>query len=377
MKRRAALVFGLLVLVLGSAETSRVEAQEGTDTSVDRLTLRPGEGLRFRSEDGRYGVGVSAMLQLWGTAAESTDEVIFGAQVRRVRLGFTGHVFGEDNRLTLSVGTPGDERLDGIPDPERDFGVVDAFIGFHQLRDFEVRVGRQLVPLLRSWITPATALAAPERSRGARRWHRGRRLGISFGSDDFLGVGRIRYRAGAFLGDLGSGPLPLGLVARADVSILGNVNLNVDGDLSRSPTPRLSLGGGYMFLLNEVPQGDALDQQDATADLIFRVYGLSLEGTFLWTKTSAANGQEARSDIGGVATASYLLPWVNLEASVRYSGTTTGFGDMEVLEHEWTGALSYYFAGDHNFKLQASVTHDHVGDSDGFFSGILSLQANL
>ncbi|MFT5356699.1 MAG: phosphate-selective porin OprO/OprP [Polyangiales bacterium] len=377
MKRRAVLVIGLFVLVVGSVEASRAEAQESADSSVDRVTLRPGDGLRVRSEDGRYGVGISALLQLWGTADEATDDVVFGAQVRRVRVGITGHVFGEDNRLTLSVGTPGDERLDGIPDPERDFGVVDAFIGFHQLRDFEVRVGRQLVPLLRSWISPAAALATPERSRAARRWHRGRRLGISFGSDDFLGVGRIRYRAGAFLGDLGAGPLPLGLVGRIDVSILGNVNLNVEGDLSRSPTPRLSLGGGYMFLLNELPFGDAVDQQDATVDLIFRTYGLSLEGTFLWTKTAAVNGQDARSDLGGTAMASYLLPWFNLEASVRYSGTTTGIADMEFLEHQWTGALSYYFAGDHNFKLQGAVMHNHVGDADGFFSGIFSLQANL
>ena len=377
MTRRAALGFWLFLLVLGIADASHSFAQDSSDTSVDRLTLRPGEGLRFRSEDGRYGVGVSSLLQLWGTAQESTPEVLFGAQVRRVRIGITGHVFGEDNRLTLSVGTPSDERLDGAPDPERDFGVVDAYIGFHQLRDFEVRVGRQLVPLLRSWITPAAALAMPERSRAARRWNRGRRLGISFGSDDFLGLERIRYRAGAFLGDLSTGPLRLGLVARADVSILGKVDLEVDGDLSRSPTPRLSVGGGYMFLLNEQPIGEVADQQDATADVVFRVYGLSLEGSFLWTKTAAANGQEARSDIGGVAMVSYLLPWFNLEASVRYSGTTIGFADMEFLEHEWTGALSYYFAGDHNFKLQGAVIHNHVGDADGFFSGILAVQANL
>lgn len=378
MNRRTALVFGLVVLVLGFGTAKHTEAQETEDSSVDRLTLEPGDGLRFRSEDGRYGIGVSALLQLWGTAAESTEDVVFGAQVRRVRVGITGHLFGEDNRLTLSVGTPGDERLDGTPDPQRDFGVVDAYIGFHQLRDFEVRVGRQLVPLLRSWITPAAALSTPERSRAARRWHRGRRLGISFGSDDFLGLGRIRYRAGAFLGDLaGNASLPLSLVARADVSILGDVNLKVEGDLSRSPTPRLSLGAGYMFLLNEQPVTDAADQQDASIDLIFRVYGLSLEGTFLWTKTSAANGQEALSDLGGTAMASYLLPWFNLEASLRYSGTTISGFDMGLLEHEWTGALSYYLAGDHNFKLQGAVMHNHVDDSDGFFSGILSLQANL
>ena len=168
---------------------------------------------------------------------------------------------------------------------------------------------------------------------------------------------------------------------------------DVAGDLGRSPTPRLSAGGGYMFLLNEGGLGGLGgqdgNQQDITGDIAFRMYGLSAEASVLWRSTQVdrdgdgeADG-ESETELGGAASIGYMLPWFDLEARIRYSAFRTSIlslGADDVLNEEWTGGLAYYIGGAHPFKVQLSFTRrsaDFDGLTDSDLSGILALQAQL
>lgn len=134
-----------------------------------------------------------------------------------------------------------------------------------------------------------------------------------------------------------------------------------------------------MFQSNEGARGGGNDEQNATVDVVFRVSGFSAECTFLWARAAAIDTRwPTVTNIAGNVLLAYLVPSINLELALRYNAARSEFAEgTYYVEHEWTGALSYYVLGNHAFKVQAAITYDQGGDDDGFFSGVLAIQAHL
>ncbi|MEM6958560.1 MAG: hypothetical protein AAF645_22950 [Myxococcota bacterium] len=367
-------LLSLTVALVGLATSARAQ----DDGSRSQVSFEPGKGVNFGTEDGRFGLGVSALFQVWGTLTDEQDafgdrELSVGAEIRRAWFMVTGHAFGEHNRLVVQFGQASVPT--GVFDEGPGFRLVDAFAEFTQLRDLEFRAGLMLLPFLREWVTPAANLAAPERSAAARRWHLGRRFGVALGSQDFLGLGRIRYRLGAFLGEFrAASPAAVGVMARVDTTLLGDPDLTLATDLARSPSPRLVLGGAFAYLVNEDSVAgfdDAQDAQQATVDLLFRIHGLSLEGAFMW------RGGDSGTFLGGTAMATYMLPVVDVGVAFRYAFSDIPFFAASGSEQEFTGSVNYFVAGLDAFKLQLAFSAFVPDEGETRYVGTVAVQAQL
>lgn len=360
-------------------------AQEREDDGP-RFDLEPGRGFRVTSADDRFGLVLGGTLQLWATLRElpdgGEDPVVLDPRIRRARVAVGGHYFAPENRFFIQVAfSPQDlEVYDGRLQYSP---LVDAYLEFTQLRDLNVRVGQMLLPLLRTREVRSQALELPERAFTERSFELGRRYGVQFRSDDLFGLGRLSYRAGVFLAppDARRAAISLDAAARVQVRLLGQPRLDEQGDLARSPSPRLAIGGGYAYLDDEIAGGGSRDRHVVTGDAVFRIAGVALEGAVMWRRDREDDPFGRRVELGGNAQLSYLLPWFDLQAVVRYSGLLDR--DADQLRQEWTGGLSYYFYAAHPFKVQLSVGHtenlagvDSTVLADGW-SGIAAIQAEL
>lgn len=381
---------GIIVALVALSFSGLARAQDRDDDGP-RFDLEPGRGFRVTSADDRFGLVLGGTLQLWATLRELPDgeeeNVTLDPRIRRARLAVGGHFFAPENRYFIQVAfSPQDfEVFDGRLQYSP---LVDAYLEFTQLRDLNVRVGQMLLPLLRTREVRSQALELPERAFTERSFELGRRYGIQFRSDDLFGLGRLSYRAGVFFSPAPDGrrraPISLDAAARVQVRLLGQPRLDEQGDLARSPSPRLAVGAGYAFLDDEPAGSGFRDRHVATGDAVFRIAGVALEGAVMWRRDREDDLPQRREEFGGNVQLSYLLPWFDLQAVVRYSGLLDR--DADQLRQEWTGGLSYYFYAGHPFKVQLSVGHtenlsvDPVADpfllANGW-SGIAAIQAEL
>ena len=256
-----------------------------------------------------------------------------------------------------------------------------------------VVLGRQLLPFIRERVVSSAAMSLPERSQAGQFFDLGRLYGAELASGDFLGLRRLAYRAGAYLRppDTSTRPVSATIGGRVMAHLLKAPDLRVQGDLTRSPTPRMAVGGGYVWLDDGAPvpaaAGDPSDdvvERDlhlVTGDLVFRWAGIAIEGAVMYRRsTGDESGPLAPPpvrDLGAYAMGGYVLPWVPLEVVARWSQVwdrETGAND----QRELTGGLGYYFV-EHYFKLQLSVTYRSVTDPDSAqgWRGILHLQGEL
>lgn len=378
MRTRWILTFSIFLTAIAGVCSSPALAQEDEEGGPN-ISLVPGSGLRITSEDGRHGIGLSALAQFWATGYESdaggagAPRDGLDASMRRIWLTLSGHYFSEHNRFVVTAGTLRATQFRGEP-----FGIIDAFLEFNQLRDLKVRVGYHLSPFVGEWEQGAANLVLPERSGPARNWHLRRRLGLTLYSNNLFGVDRISYRAGFFLSPQRDRDqlVSVTAVGRMNFTLVGSPVLSQQGDLLRSPSPRLVLGGAYSFLQNEELPNFSTNVHQATADLHFRWHGVALEGSFFWRRYED-DREDTFKDFAGVATLSWMIPRVDLMVVGRFSATSTQSSGGRALTRVGTAGLGYFFNSEHAFKLQLSISHSRTEDLEPAIQGILALQARL
>lgn len=363
----------LLCAPTASAEGAAPERQA-------RVHARFGAGVTV--EEGDTALTLGARLQLQAFAAAQPEDVTpwaAGALVRRARVSLDGRLpHAVSLRLQLGF-APRDADADA-PGP-----LVDAFVEWRGARDVSLRLGQGKVPFGLQPLASSAALQFVERAAATSELELHRDLGLTLFSDDLAGLdGRLRYAVGLFNGDGRNrvdGVPGLLVVGRVHFAPLGPIDLHAEGDVERSPAPRLGFGASAAWNLaagrsrstSGAPfEAARFDYLHAGADVVFRWRGLSLTSEAFYrradaaTRTTDVDGarltETSRSGWGwyaqlGVTARAWLL------LSARY-GDVRPVGQGFSRTREAGAAASFLLIG-RDLELRADYLHLDDGHGRG------------
>jgi phosphate-selective porin OprO and OprP len=354
---------------------------EKAELDVGKAAFVPGKGISLVSKDDRFAIALSLRTSFQYTMLHPNDgetAASNGLEIRRFRTVFQGHVFGKHNRyfLQLAFGPREVQLKDGTL---HSHPVYDAYLQFERFRDLTLRVGMYRPQYSRERLIQDINPLLIDRSVVNNEFNLDRDIGLDLRSEDFLGLGRLRYFAGVFMGEGRNaeklGDFGLLYTGRVDVMPVGKFDDYDASDQTRLRKFRLSMGAAYAFQDNATfdrgtigsppADGGTTDYHNATADLMIKIAGFYLEAGYLFRKGKRNPGSAvdadgvpiaavaARNGQGWFAQIAMLIPRTNLEPAMRVSQIyalhgSTSLGDSG----ELGGGLNYYFAG-HNLKLQA------------------------
>ncbi|WP_157069019.1 porin [Sandaracinus amylolyticus] len=352
------------------------------------VTAEPGRGLTVSMGDAFSG-SIRARLQVRATLRIDDDQVDTGIEIRTARLWWTGHVLHPDVRYGLQLALGANDFEPGNPSP-----IFDAFLELRQLRELNVRIGQFFVPFDRARTIREFALQTVDRTDVVRELTLDRDVGVVLQSTDFLGLGgALSYFLGVFGGDgrnrLGATP-DAGLLYTARVSVrpFGGFDDDSEGDLARSPSPRLAIGAGFGFnhrsdrprSTTGVPyQFARFDYAHLAGDLVFKWAGVSLLAEIVWRESTSgdfveqtdADGQVtreySRSGWGYLAQVGVMLHpmfeiWSRWEQLVAREGTDPALvAQANERGHGLSAGANLYLHG-HLLKVQADWSHSFGDD---------------
>jgi len=369
-----------------------------TDGEAQRFV--PGKGLEFRSKDGRFALAMSLrfgfLYSFKHDDAESSNQHNF--EIRRFRTVFSGNLFGAKNKYFLQLALAPREMdvRDGVVHGSP---VYDAYMQFEQLRDLTLRVGQYRVMYTRERNIADVNPLLIDRSLANSEFNVDRDIGLDLRSEDLGGIKKLRYYAGIFLGEgrdqnkfTDSGMMYVG---RFDVLPAGLFDDYEASDMWRLQKFRVSFGVAYAYndrakkdkgVLGTAPaDGGTTSYQNATADLMIKYRGWSLEAGYMWRQGKRQPGSAvdenglpigvvaARNGHGWLAQTAFLVPKTRLEPALRYSGYRgQGVTSMQGRDELGVG-LNYYFFG-HNLKLQADYFRSIVPEMAAMGGHLLRLQ---
>jgi hypothetical protein len=377
------------------------------------VEFKPGNGLRFRSEDGLFQLSTWLRAQLRqsveGLESPEPDAPVQGVlSFPRASLFFSGHAFGVHNKGFVQLNF-GRGPLGGAPGPVTQSPLFDFFFRFDHVRDLNVQIGQFKPYVNRQWIGSWGGLAFVERARVQEEFRGERDVGIDLHSLDVGGLGRLRYHAGVFHGagrtPTESRPFHLLYTARFEVLPLGLFDSYDDVDFDRSPTPKLALGLGYSFH-DDAPRsrgvrgpapadGGTTDLHTAAFDAVLRVRGFELATEAYWRdglrnpgdavdESGAPIPTDAVADgVGGFVQLGGILPTLPLTIYARWGQQWT-LDDSSLVDGGELGGAIGYFLVQHLFKIQLDYTHGWGGlrataprDGGDFLAGDGALQLQL
>lgn len=386
------------------------ERMRARPVGASRFTFSPIKGLSIASDDGRYAMNLNLVAQFLYTFADvhpipagQTSAATQSFEIRRARAVFQGNVFSEHvdyyAQLQFSPRDLGykDGRISQSP-------VFLWWVAFDRLRDLTPVVGQQWVPYSRQRVAPITRLQFVDFSLASAEFGLERDIGVDLMSRDFLGLDRLRYHVGVFLGE-GTNyarPTDFGMiyVGRLEYLPFGDFDDYIESDLHRRLEPKLSIAAAYAFSNKDArnkaingaapTDGGTTDTHNVTADVMFKWAGFSLLAD-VWLRTGKrsfgsailtepdgttmpAAREAVRQGMGWTAQAGYLIPRVPVEIAARYSGVRK-YGTTSLANVDEAGpALSYYFA-EHSVKLQ--LDHAHGWGEAGLRSDRVRLQLTV
>jgi len=348
----------------------------------------PGKGLEIKSVDGRFALAMSLrfgfLYSLRHTPTQPADSTAAplplydnNLEIRRFRAVFHGNLFGAHNKYFLQLALAPRE-LDVRDGVVHGSPVYDAYMQFEKLRDFTLRIGQYRVMYTRERNIADVNPLLIDRSLANNEFNVDRDVGLDLRSEDLGGLKKLRYYAGVFLGegrDANKFTDPgFMYVGRVDVLPFGLFDDYEASDVWRFKKFRMSVSGAYSFIdrahkdrgvLGAVPlDGGTTNYHNATADIMLKYAGWSLEAGYMWRRGKRNPGAavdemgepyavaDARNGHGWLIQTAFLLPKLRLEPAFRYSGSRALGPDTSMPNRdELGGGLNYYFFG-HNLKLQ-------------------------
>jgi hypothetical protein len=356
--------------VLVAVRPARAE-EKGAPPAVQR-TAALGEGVTVRSKDDTFSVTLRARFQpRFEFIAEDGKESETRFMVRRARLLLQGHALSPKLTYYLQLGfsnldTEADLRL-----PLRD-----AYVSWTPLRDIGVRGGQMKVPFGRQRVTSSSALEMVDRAILIGELSLDRDVGVVLFSRDFLGLGeRLGYQLGVWGGDGRNrvaeheGAL---WSARLDFWPNGHFADLSEGDLTRSPRPRVAVGLSLAFNQNTYRHrstiGDTyrlggFDYLHGALDAMVQWRGFSAQVEALVrnadrdSRTGTVDGEtvtEFSRSAGRLFVQASQMLTQNLQIAGRYGHMAPLRRTDPALraQDELGGAVSFYFV-EHALKLQA------------------------
>lgn len=409
----------------GPAPTAEDECREGVsdlvpkkevdlacpaEVDATRMKFKPGTGLVITSANERFQIAPRLRAQFLYTVENDNAEadITQGLQIRRARLQFKGHMFNKHNKFKVELAmSPRDQGFDGVP---RRTPILDWYHDFTYWKNASLRVGQYKVPYSRQRVISSGDLELVDRALAQGEFNVDRDVGFDFRSKDFLGLGKLRYYAGMWMGEgrdaHSMDAFEFMYIGRVEVLPFGMFTDYKEGDFERSRKPRLSLGAAYAFvdaakrnrgILGDVPtDGGTTDTHNVTGDFMFKILGFSASGEFYWRDGVRTFGtaeveddmgnlvpaelERPRRGVGWYGQAGYMIPRIPLQFAARYSQTRRLQQDRSTLPErdEVGGGVSYYFAR-HPLKLQLDYFRgwqDHL-IADGTDRLRLQLQASF
>ncbi len=352
-----------------------VEPAETSPPPEPTITVgAPGEGLRWLSSDGRFSLRLGLRGQVrYELIARPEDSPTQSLSLRRARVKFSGHTFGEHNTYKLELGvSPRD--MGTSPDGPRFTPVLDWALEFSKLRDLQFRVGQYKLPYSRARMQSSGDLQFVDRSIADGEFNLNRDVGFDLHSDDLFGLDHLGYYAGMFLGEgrdaYRATNFEVVYLARLEVFPFGTYDEDdTESDLTRERVPRMSMGFAYAFVDGALfergtngsrPEGGGTtDIHNATADTSFKFGGATVfaeaylrEGNRRAGPSLPATGlSPARNGYGWNAQAGYLWGPQPFELVGRFGETRPTGDSLLPRRRQPTVALGYYFFG-HAVKLQ-------------------------
>ncbi len=334
----------------------------------------PGDGVLWLSSDGRFSLRLGLRGQVrYDLEARPDDSPTQSLSLRRARVGFSGHTFGEHNTYKLELGvSPRDMGM--TPDGPRFTPVLDWAIEFSKLRDLQFRVGQYKLPYSRARMQSSGDLQFVDRSIADGEFNLNRDIGFDLHSSDLFGLDHLGYYAGVFLGEgrdaYRSTNFEVLYLARLEVFAFGSYDgADTESDFTRERAPRISMGFGYAFVdgaqftrgtTGARPEDDGTtDIHNATADASFKFRGATVfaeaylrEGNRRAGPSIPTQGlSPARNGYGWNAQAGYLWGPRPFELVGRFGETRPTGDSLLPRQRQPSVALGYYFFG-HAVKLQ-------------------------
>ena len=365
--------------------TAKWEAR--SDIRESHYTI--GKGLTLATKDGRFSLNLRGRLQFRYDANRYHDDdpatapADHALQIRRLRLILQGNVFSPHVKYHLQFGFA---PLDMYNDLPADAGIRrsplrDVRVEFDRLRDFTVWIGQRKVSFSRQRMLSSSAMNMVDRSITNAEFNLDRDIGVQAMSKDLGGLGhRLSYYVGVFMGEGRNAFIPsdfgLMYVGRVELAPFGKFDDHSEGDLGRTRTPGLSIGGAYSYqdrahaargVVGDYPLDlGTTDFHHVTTDILFKWKGLSLVTAFHLRKgfnringgALDADGNPiatvaARSGIGWFGQLGYVVPKLPLEVVGRYGLIRNPYHQASsmISSDEAGGGLNWYIVG-HDLKVQ-------------------------
>jgi len=384
------IVFASLVLTVAPARGARAQPAEEPEEELEvRVTAEQGRGFTVAVGE-VFSSTLRARVQIRNTVLVEGDVVSDIFELRTARIWWTGSVLDPSLRYGLQLALGANDFEPGNASP-----IFDAYLESIHLRELNVRVGQFFVPFDRARTVRESALMTTDRSEVVRELTLDRDIGVVVSSTDLFGLGGILgYYVGFFGGDGRNRVAPAipGFLytARVFVRPMGAFDDDQESDLSRSPDPRLMIGGAFAYNTNtDRPRSTtgtrALpffirarpDYVHLEADAVFKWRGFSFLGEIVWRDADRdvytfidAEGlpqtEFTRSGWGYLLQAGMLV-WEGLEFWARWEHLIADPGTApdlvrraEELGHGLSAGANYYING-HALKVQADWTH-YFGD---------------
>lgn len=365
---------------VASRASPHTRAESETATSVEL-----GKGATIRAKDGLAELNIRARIQLQGAYETNAEDPKTGLKelpdtdflIRRLRLLLQGHALTKQLRYYFQFGFSFRDQ-----EPDRLTPLRDARLEWSPVRDFNVWGGQMKVPFNRERVISSSALGMVDRSNVNAELNLDRDVGMMLTSKDLFGTrGILRYYAGVFGGDgrnRNAGAHGLLWVGRVEVAPFGRFEDYSEVDFERSTKPKLSMGVATAYNENtfrtrsthsETFKYGAVDYRHACADMIFKIYGFSLQAEALYRRGDKAvvgtgtdsEGKpvvEAPRNAWGFFVQSGMRVFRGLDLNVRYGEVRPldATNKRMVRDREIGGAVSYYFQK-HDLKLQLDYFH--------------------
>jgi hypothetical protein len=359
----------------------------------------PGKGLTIRSKDGLFSMELRLRAQFlyqvtrpFDTAEGEYGDLEQGMQIRRARIQFGGHMWGKQTKYKVELAiSPGDLGMQGGDDPPITNGnhtlsrslLLDWYVDFEQVRDLNVRVGQSKVPYSRDRVISSGNLQFVDRTILNNEFNVDRDIGVDIRSKDLFGLGKkLRYYLGVYNGEGHSyykqGDFGLMYLGRIEVLPFGNFDDYSQVDFERMQKPGLSLGVAYAriqhakgsrgILGSTFDDEGTTDYDNLTADVTFKVRGLSVESAYFYRYGKRNGGgavddagvlvpvKDARNGWGAGAQVGYLLPTTEVEFAARYSAIRAAEKSTSLRDSNEVGVAASYYLGRHPYKVQADYT---------------------
>ncbi len=361
-QRRAEEVKALIGEVLADADTRASLMADGM------VAGHNGTNFFLASPDGGFRLNLSGGIQFRyllniENGEGSQDGQDEGFQVRRVRLGFDGHVTAGrrwDYELVLSHEQGADDDADAT------FGVVsiiDAKVGTQITDNIRVDAGKFKLPFSREELISYKRSLAVERSlvHDVFSLERAEQIQIGYKSDLFLVRGSISDGAKSEYSEIGADSVEIALTARVDVRLMGDWKQAADSTSWQGEATALFLGGAVHYQAGDGANGGVFSDTNVfawTVDALFETHGFGVMGSVFG----------AHFDDGTLDGDSYGLV---LDVSYNINDKIQPFGRFEYIDIDTPGldgeafaltfGFNYFFKG-HNAKFTADMVW--IVDSD-------------